>query len=220
MSNKKYCVYIHINKYNWKVYIGQTCNKKTRFYDNSYRPCVLFHRAIMKYGGLQNGFITIILKDGLTKEESDEWEKFYIKQYNSTNKEFGYNICNGGAGVGCKHTEQWKIDHSKRMMGSGNPNYGKHWDEKHRKIISKKQKGMTRKREQWEIDKIKETHKNMKHYNDKRVRCITTNEVFDSQRQCARILSERYNITIRGFEIGHVCKGLQQKTHGYMFEYV
>lgn len=95
MSNKKYCVYIHINKYNWKVYIGQTCNKKTRFYDNSYRPCVLFHRALMKYGGLQNGFITIILKDGLTKEESDEWEKFYIKQYNSTNKEFGYNICNG-----------------------------------------------------------------------------------------------------------------------------
>ena len=126
MSNKKYCVYIHINKYNWKVYIGQTCNKKTRFYDNSYRPCVLFHRALMKYGGLQNGFITIILKDGLTKEESDEWEKFYIKQYNSTNKEFGYNICNGGAGVGCKHTEQWKNDHSKRKMNSDNPNYGKH----------------------------------------------------------------------------------------------
>lgn len=59
----------------------------------------------------------------------------------------------------------------------------------------------------------------MKHYNDKCVRCITTNEIFQSQRECARVLTERTGMKFKGFEIGKVCKGEYSQTHGYTFEY-
>ena len=220
MDTKKYCIYSHVNKVNGKVYIGQTCNKDKRFYDEKYKSCVLFYKALQKYGGLKNGFMTTILESDLTKEEADEREIFYISEYQSTNPEFGYNICDGGSGVRNEHTEEWKENQSKRMSGSNNPNYGKHWNENHKKNLSDKLKGKTRQREQWEKDKIKEAHQNIEHYNDKRVRCITTNENFQSQRGCARVLSERTGIKFRGFEIGNVCKGIYTHTHGYTFEYV
>ena len=219
VDTKKYCVYSHTNKINGKVYVGQTCDKDKRFYDGKYKSCILFYRALQKYGGLKNGFITTILEDGLTKEEADEKEVFYINKYQSIKPEFGYNICEGGSGVRNKHTDEWKENHSKRMSGANNPNYGKHWDENHKKILSDKRKGKTRQREQWEKDKIKQTHQNMKHYNDKCVRCITTNEIFQSQRECARVLTERTGMKFKGFEIGKVCKGEYSQTHGYTFEY-
>lgn len=215
-----YCIYTHTNKTNGKIYVGQTCDKDGRFYDGKYKSCVLFYRALQKYGGLKNGFATTILEDDLTKEEADEREIFYINKYQSTNPKFGYNICDGGSGVRTAHTEEWKENHSKRMSGANNPNYGKHWDENHKKILSEKHKGKTRHREQWEKDKIKQTHQNIEHYNDKCVRCITTNEIFQSQRECARILTERTGIKFKGFEIGKVCKGIYSQTHGYTFEYV
>ena len=219
-TNNNYCVYSHVNKVNGKMYVGQTCNKNERFYDGKYKSCVLFYKALNKYGGLKNGFVTTILEDNLTKEEADEKEMFYIKKYNTTDPEFGYNICDGGSGVRSNHSEEWKENHSKIMSGCNNPNYGKHWDDDHKKILSNKRKGKTRQREQWEKDKIRKTHENIKHYNDKCVKCITTNEVFKSQRECARVLTERTGITFRGFEIGNVCKGTYGQTHGYTFEYV
>lgn len=219
METNNYCVYIHTNKTNGKVYVGQTCNKDERFYDGKYKSCVLFYKALQKYGGLKNGFTTTILEDNLSKEEANEREIFYITKYNSTNPCFGYNICDGGSGVRNKHTEEWKENHSKRMSGSNNPNYGKHWDEDHKRLLSDKRKGKTRQREQWEKDKIKKTHQNITHYNDKCVKCITTNEIFKSQKECARVLSERTGVTFRGFEIGNVCKGVYAQTHGYTFEY-
>lgn len=220
MDTKKYCIYSHINKVNGKVYIGQTCHKDERFYDGKYKTCVLFYKALQKYGGLNNGFITTILEDDLSKEEADKREIFYIKEYQSTNPEFGYNICDGGSGVRNAHTEEWKENHSKRMSGENNPNYGKHWDENHKRNLSDKQRGKTRQREQWEKDKIKQTHNNIEHYNDKCVRCITTNEIFQSQRECARVLTERTGMIFTGSVIGSVCKGVYQQTHGYTFEYV
>lgn len=220
MNTKEYCVYSHVNKSNGKVYVGQTCDKIGRFYDGKYKSCVLSHKALQKYGGLKNGFTTTILEDGLTKEEADKREIFYIEKYNSTNPKFGYNICDGGSGVRNSHTEEWKENHSIRMSGSNNPNYGKHWDENHKKILSEKHKGKTRQREQWEKDKIQKSHKKIKHYNDKCVKCITTNEIFESQKECARVLSERTGMTFRGFEISKVCKDIYKQTHGYTFEYI
>lgn len=103
---KKYCVYSHTNKVNGKVYVGQTCDKDKRFYDGKYKSCILFYRALQKYGGLKNDFITTILEDGLTKEEADKKEIFYINKYQSIKSEFGYNICEGGSGVRNKHTDE------------------------------------------------------------------------------------------------------------------
>lgn len=220
MNTKVYCVYSHVNRLNGKVYIGQTCDKVGRFYDGKYKGCTHFYNALQKYGGLKNGFVTTILVDGLTKEEADNTEMNYIAKYHSSDPLYGYNICEGGSGVRNSHTDTWKKNHSLRMTGKNNPNYGKHWDENHKRMLSEKHKGLTRNREQWEKDKIKNTHANIKHYNDKRVKCITTGEIFDSQRECARILSQRTGMKFRGSGIGYICKGIYKQMHGYTFEYV
>ena len=49
---------------------------------------------------------------------------YWIKEFNSK-KPNGYNLADGGKGSkGCKHTEEWKKTHSKRMEGKNNPMYG------------------------------------------------------------------------------------------------
>lgn len=220
MSERIYCVYMHTNKDNGKIYIGRTKNRIVRFSKGQYKRCLNFYKALKEYNSLQEGFTTTILEDNLTKEEADNAEIKYIKQYNSTDENIGYNICKGGSGVSKPHTEEWKRKQSLRVSGSLNPNYGKHWDDEHKRMLSESQKGKTFKREQWLKDKIRNTHLNMSHYNEKHVKCITTNEIFKSQRECARVLKERTGMKFKGAEIGCVCKGKFKQTHGYTFEYV
>ena len=96
MQNKIYCVYIHKNKQNGKVYIGQTCQKPERRWSNGYgyKGCPKFYAAIQKYGW--DNFEHIIVQEYLTKEEADNLEKELISKYDSTSKEAGYNISIGG----------------------------------------------------------------------------------------------------------------------------
>lgn len=96
METKKYCVYMHKNKINGKVYIGQTCDIKSRFAQEGryYKNCPAFYNAIVKYGW--DNFEHIILKDNLTKEEADKWEIYYIKEFKAQDKRYGYNIVSGG----------------------------------------------------------------------------------------------------------------------------
>ena len=95
MNEKKYCVYMHKNKTNGKVYIGQTCDIKGRFARKGkyYKYCTAFNNAIQKYGW--DGFEHIILKSDLSKEKADYWEKQYIKKYDAQGKG-EYNIVSGG----------------------------------------------------------------------------------------------------------------------------
>lgn len=96
MGGKTYTVYIHKNKINGKVYIGQTRTPvHKRWQDGKgYKGCILFERAINKYGW--DNFEHIIFADNLTKEESSQMEKDLIAQYDSTNPQKGYNISVGG----------------------------------------------------------------------------------------------------------------------------
>lgn len=96
MDNRLYCVYMHKNKQNGKVYIGQTCQKPERRWSNGYgyKGCPKFYKAIQKYGW--NNFEHIIIQDHLSKEEADNLEKELITKYNSTSQETGYNISIGG----------------------------------------------------------------------------------------------------------------------------
>jgi len=96
---KNYKVYMHKNKVNGKVYIGQTSRELHRRWDNGngYKKCTLFNRAIQKYGW--DNFDHILLDENLTKEEADIKEREYIKKYKSYIPQFGYNISMGGAGL-------------------------------------------------------------------------------------------------------------------------
>lgn len=90
-------IYIHTNKKDGKVYIGQTNQTDlTRRWGggHGYRRCRYFMNAINKYGW--NGFTHEILETGLTEEQANEREKYYISLYQSSNPQYGYNICSGG----------------------------------------------------------------------------------------------------------------------------
>lgn len=66
----KYKVYVHVNKINGKIYIGQTCNSLSvragRKSGIGYKHSTHFYNAIQKYGW--ENFEHIILIDGLSLE--------------------------------------------------------------------------------------------------------------------------------------------------------
>ena len=129
-------VYMHIvpkniSGYNHdKYYIGITSrNPEDRWRDGKGYKTQLFYRAINKYGW--ENIKHIVLKNNLTHEEACNEEKLLIKQYNSNNNEYGYNITSGGDGTcGYKMSEDQIRKMSAfmkgRHIGNKNPNYGNH----------------------------------------------------------------------------------------------
>ena len=92
-------IYKITNLINGKVYIGQTKQSlKTRWANGKgYKNCTAFNYAIEKYGW--NNFDHIVLEEELSKDEADIKEQYYIHLYHSTDKDFGYNITDGGGGL-------------------------------------------------------------------------------------------------------------------------
>ena len=84
MSNN-YKIYIHRNKINGKVYIGQTKQPLKSRWNNGYgyKQCTKFWNAIQKYGW--DNIRHEILENNLSNEDACEKEKLYIEQYQSTN---------------------------------------------------------------------------------------------------------------------------------------
>lgn len=91
-----YKLYMHLNKTNGKVYIGQTKLSYHLRWNNGkgYCKCSLFARAIEKYGW--DGFEHFSLIEGLSKIDADYFERFFIAFFDSQNPEFGYNLTAGG----------------------------------------------------------------------------------------------------------------------------
>ena len=84
---------------NGKKYIGQTKRSiKERAGANGYyyQDSPLVYNAIQKYGW--DNIQKDILEDNLTLEEANNQEKYYIKLYQTTDENFGYNLTIGGDG--------------------------------------------------------------------------------------------------------------------------
>lgn len=95
--NKMYTVYLHRNQINGKVYIGQTCQVLSQRFGsdgNGYKKSPYFWSAIQKYGW--DNFEHIVLKENLLQEEANYYEKKYIQEYHSNDKDYGYNLLAGG----------------------------------------------------------------------------------------------------------------------------
>lgn len=96
-EDRRWCVYMHINKTNGKKYIGQTCQDppEKRWRDGQgYLGCTKFWNAIQKYGW--QAFDHIIVQSGLTLDEANHLEEELIRKYNTTSDEYGYNLQSGG----------------------------------------------------------------------------------------------------------------------------
>lgn len=115
-----YCIYMHKNKVNGKVYIGQTNQKpEYRWGKNGkrYENCTHFFRAITKYGW--DHFEHIILEENLTLEQANERESYWIAYYDSTNEENGYNIQSGGLSRNVANDTREKLsEHAKILWQS------------------------------------------------------------------------------------------------------
>ena len=87
-------IYIHRNKINGKVYIGQTSlNPKYRWKKGALYKCsVKFYNAITKYGW--NSFEHKIICQTESDEEADKLEQELIQKYDSIAN--GYNLQLGG----------------------------------------------------------------------------------------------------------------------------
>lgn len=163
-----YKIYKYTNLINGKIYIGQTKNtlEQRALNGTNYKGSRYFYNAIQKYGWFN--FQGDILEDGLTIDEANYKESYYISLYNSTDPSIGYNIKSGGNNssaseetrriISFKAKERYKNKtknpmygktHSKESInrmsylkiGRNNPMYGKTLSEETKKKISDHHKG-------------------------------------------------------------------------------
>lgn len=98
MENKNWTVYMHISP-SGKRYIGITSQKiQQRWRSGKGYKINIFCNAIKKYGW--ENIKHEILFENLTKEEAEKKEIELIAYYKSNQKEYGYNIQNGGNCLG------------------------------------------------------------------------------------------------------------------------
>lgn len=99
-QNATYGIYIHILPNN-KKYIGITSQKpisKRWAKGKGYKSNAYFTNAINKYGW--ENIEHKILFENLSKQEAEQKEIELIEKYKSNNKQYGYNIENGGKANG------------------------------------------------------------------------------------------------------------------------
>ena len=149
MGNHFNCIYMYTNKINGKRYVGQAVNfnrrHNTHISDSynekaKYDYNVPFHRAIRKYG-IENFEIKILAENISTQEKMNEYERFFIKRYDTLCKNNkGYNIASGGSngnpleGKTEEEIEQWKQKLSESHKG-------KIFSEEHKQKMSEANKG-------------------------------------------------------------------------------
>lgn len=212
MGVKTYCVYSHTNKINGKIYIGLTSMKPEERWKNGvgYHAGTHFRNAIDKYGWYN--FEHRIIKDGLTENEASYWEQYYIAFYNSTDKQYGYNMSSGGESGGHPQTEETKKKisehsvgfsgkkHSKESIekmravkgGENHPNYGKHLSDETKR-------------------KISDAHKKLR---NKRVYCEELDCIFESLDEAAEKIGRTKSAIV------YCCKGKTKTCKGYHLKYI
>jgi group I intron endonuclease len=104
-----YCIYRHTSPIG-KSYIGQTMRYKRRCKEHQEKTFGAFSCAIKKYGW--DSFAHEILIDGLTIDEANELERFFISWLGTVSPQ-GYNLTTGG--YGATFTEEVRI----KMSESG-----------------------------------------------------------------------------------------------------
>ena len=128
-----YTVYMYTNIQNGKIYIGRTKNtleQRAQTNGCNYKNCTDFYKAIQEYGW--ESFQPTILKECETVQEANQWEKYYIQEYDSMNPNIGYNIEHGGNDGPQSEKTRKKISENAKERYTDptkNPNYGKHWND-------------------------------------------------------------------------------------------
>lgn len=96
---------------NNKIYIGQAINIRERALEHNSKKKEVCDKALKKH----NAILTILeeIKDVALLEDI---EKLYIKKYQATNKEIGYNILEGGDASGKRGSENRNASLTKEQL--------------------------------------------------------------------------------------------------------
>lgn len=154
-EDKRWCVYMHINKINDKKYIGMTCQNVSerwgidgkqylRKNSNGEYMHPAFALALEKYNDWNNDWDHVVVADNLNKNEAIKMEIELINLYKTNickwkNEAQGYNLTDGGEGheISDKQREQFSIMYS----GEGNPFYGQHHTQETKNLLREKRTG-------------------------------------------------------------------------------
>lgn len=179
-------VYKITNKITGKVYIGITnqgagARYRHHWYEARIGEPAPIHRSMAKYG--EENFTLEIIDFADTYEELKEKEKYWIKQYDSMNREKGYNLTEGGDGTfGRMHSEETKDKIRQKAIG-------RKASEETKKKMSETRKGKT-------TDKLHNHIMNLVEKCQRPVAILDVDNnvinVFRSKADCARF----YNTTI------------------------
>lgn len=207
---------MHVNKINCKRYIGLTKQEPNRRWKHGegYKGSTHFYNAIKKYGW--DGFYHFILRMHLSKEEAETMEAQLIKEYNTQNEQFGYNLESGGNAPahspetldklskllkGKKRSEEY----CKRMSEERKGKPGHPQSEETKKKISNANKCRV------VSDDIKALYKQLY---SKPVLCIELNQEYSSAKEAAEAFNLK-RVTIQAAVAGRL-----QTAGGYHWKYV
>lgn len=169
-------IYCIRNRINNKVYIGQTIKKggfDERYNNDVFKNTHNNHlkKSILKYG-IENFEIDKEFDVAYSQDELNRLEYMYIKIYNSTDSNYGYNKKDGGRGGHLSQETKQKIREAN--SGKNNHMFGKTHTKEARFKISKNHARIS----------------GENHSASKKVICLTTKEIFDS----IRVASKFYKI--------------------------
>ena len=106
-------IYKITNTVNGKVYIGQTWGLLSERFQEHCRPssnCTFLKNAIVKYG--KTNFTIEFITLAHTQKVADYWETYFIKRYDSMNRNQGYNLREAGSHGKWSQTIKDKISES------------------------------------------------------------------------------------------------------------
>lgn len=174
MDRKYGYVYITTNKISGKIYIGQKHSHK--FVESYLGSGHILHDSIKRYGN--DNFETHIISFHDSADELDEAEKYWIKKYNSQNREIGYNISEGGIWGKCEYTKEEKETLSKKLSKSIR-NFYKTETEEHKKerLAKLKGKGLGRKVSKEAKEKMSKAAKNRECCNKGKIVVFKNNNI-------------------------------------------
>lgn len=209
-----YSLYIHKNKINNKLYIGITSQYpvSNRWKNGAgYKHNPRFWNAIQKYGW--DNFTHKVIFENMNKELAEETEQEFIKLYKANNKDYGYNIENGGKIL--KISEEQK-QHLRKI------NTGKHHTEETKKKMSISHKGKVYGKGFKQSEEFKKFKRNAwignKNPRSKKIKQYTLDMVFIKEYNYMKEAKEELNLTST-CHISDCCRGKRNKAYGYIWQY-
>lgn len=122
---KTWTVYVHVSKLDGRKYVGMTSQKPSkRWHKSAYIGCPYFYEELERNGFESFYNVPLLFFDD--KEQAENAERFFIKYWNTQDKECGFNVDDGGLFSG-------RI-FSPSGMESIRRTLNKYWDERKRRI--------------------------------------------------------------------------------------